>query len=170
MKYLITLVALLGTVSLNAASLSATLTAAGGVTPQSHVTAPVSIQSLTIQNTDTNVANAVVSLFNNNTAFQVWTNAGYSTILRYVTNEVVSYNNIFGVAELWTNASVLKWLTNTVAATTNNAYTKAITFTVPTGTTVTYTPVSPLRLTLGLSTTNTAATNLLMNAEYLLSP
>lgn len=114
---------ILGLVSLSTKLLAASATA---IIPANTMTnfvllsqAPVKVISLSANTFTTN--SAIIFAYDTPTNATVYTNAGYTNILSYVTNYITTYTNYYGYTNNLTNKALVD-VTNSVAITTNNLY------------------------------------------------
>jgi hypothetical protein len=68
--------------------------------------------------TSTNASGVSAQAFDSVTNLTTWTNAPYTQITQYATNQVTLWTNYFGATNYWTNIALVS-VTNTVATTTN---------------------------------------------------
>lgn len=68
--------------------------------------------------TSTNATAVSAQAFDSVTNLTTWTNAPYTQVVQYATNQVTLWTNYFGATNAWTNIALVS-VTNTVATTTN---------------------------------------------------
>jgi len=69
--------------------------------------------------TSTNASAVTASVYDSVTNVFTWTNAPYTQVTQYATNQVSLWTNYFGMTNYWTNIALVS-VTNTVASTTNS--------------------------------------------------
>lgn len=148
MKKLITLLALVG---LSAVAAPRTATVVLDVGAVSNVVSGYAL--VTSVSMAANATNTVVSLYDNNNANFVRTNAAYTLTTSYATNQIVCWTNYFLATNCWTNITLID-VSSTVAAATNSLAPK-VSVSSAASTTTTMSPVAYV-FNYGIWATNTS--------------
>lgn len=157
-KFIVLLAGLLSAVSLQAATISTSLT---DNTLQNVKTTGFALTSVTFANAGATAAS--VALWDTSATNLYQSIGAYTNSTSYTTNIVTLLTLPSGVIQTNTNTGTFTYAT-TVAANTNSVYTKKLFMVIPASTTTTYTPVTPIVFTFGLTYTN-ASTNVTVNVS-----
>lgn len=153
---------LLFTAPVKAASVSANIAGAWAAT--NLLSAGAYVNSITFVNST--LVPVTASVIDSPNSYFTWTNAAYVVQTLAASNTVITWVDILGKTNSYTNSVISPISGGVTNAAAPHNYRALVTLSIPASTTVTYTPTVRVPALLGVAVTNGAATNLLVTVDY----